>query len=851
MSREAAAQTVLTDVARVAADGFLTSEGLRGQEGLQGLSWSWDLDFEALLAAINEPAPWNSPPREAAESAHRADASVAAEEGAQAGPSSSAPTADRPASTAGADGVPAASDSAASDSAASDSAVSDGLASGDAGVGEGAGAAGADLGEADPAEADQAELMEAIEAGRARELPLAVIAGRIAESLPTGPDLAGWLAVGPVSQLEDGALAGVAASYRRMAAWAQAGELAAVAEMASRSAAADDKIGVDAGGRPARMPDEACAQVALALTMSQCGASWWTDLGITLTWRLAATGTALRAGEIDLPRARLIAEATALLSDDVARAVEARVLSAAGHQTTAQLRAALRRAVIAADPEGAERRRQEAERRAKVSLYPDEEGTASLAGYSLPGTRAAAAMARISALARAMKASGASGGIDLLRAQVFLGLLLGTLPYIPPAPDSPSDGSCPDGPDSGPGSGGTGSGGSSPDGPRSDDSRAGDPRISDPRTGCSSGGQPDGPSARPATGRAGDSRGPANDAGLAGRGPGGEGADEPDSGDRGIDQEADDPGPSGPSPDYDCGLDNEPPSGIGLHSSDDDDDGWSDLRPAPAWPEVTAFLRPAPPAMGGLQPSSGGLLDLTLPWTALAGDSTEPGYLSRIGPITPVQARHLADLAASDATVQWRVILTSPVGRALTVARIPQLVRAGPAEMIGPPGFPRGDPDSSLIGRVTLTVSEEALSRPPPQPLPAILTLALDVAARAAARAAEQAVADAIADGGCAHTEASLGYRPSPRLKERVSARDVTCRFPTCRQPVWRCDLDHSIPYDQGGRTCACNLGGLCRFHHQLKQHPDWQLTQLTPGQFQWTTPTGRTYATGPDSHSI
>ena len=38
-----------------------------------------------------------------------------------------------------------------------------------------------------------------------------------------------------------------------------------------------------------------------------------------------------------------------------------------------------------ADPQGAERRREEAERRAKVTLYPDAEGTASLAGYSLPG----------------------------------------------------------------------------------------------------------------------------------------------------------------------------------------------------------------------------------------------------------------------------------------------------------------------------------------------------------------------------------------------------------------------------------------------------------------------------------
>jgi hypothetical protein len=195
-----------------------------------------------------------------------------------------------------------------------------------------------------------------------------------------------------------------------------------IAELASRSAAADDRIRVDEQGRPARLPADACAEVSLALTMSQSTGSWWTDLGVTLRWRLAATGAALRAGTIDLGRARAIAEATALLDEETAREVEARVLAGAGAKTMAGLRAALRRAVIAADPQGAERRREEAERQAKVVMYPETEGTASLAGYSLPGVRAAAAMARITALAQALKASGAGGGIDLLRAQVFVGL---------------------------------------------------------------------------------------------------------------------------------------------------------------------------------------------------------------------------------------------------------------------------------------------------------------------------------------------------------------------------------------------------------------------------------------------
>jgi hypothetical protein len=113
------------------------------------------------------------------------------------------------------------------------------------------------------------------------------------------------------------------------------------------------------------------SEVSLALSMSHVGASWWAGLGVALQWRLAVTGAALAAGDIDVQRARLICEATAALEDDQARAVEARVLPDAGQQTTGQLRAALRRAVIVADPRGADDRRRDAELRADVRLYAD------------------------------------------------------------------------------------------------------------------------------------------------------------------------------------------------------------------------------------------------------------------------------------------------------------------------------------------------------------------------------------------------------------------------------------------------------------------------------------------------
>src|SRR6266566_3360908 len=238
---------------------------------------------------------------------------------------------------------------------------------------------------------------------------------------PAGSAAAGGCPPAPVPEMEAEAAA----------------ELAAVAQIASRSARADRRAGVDRAGRPGRVTADAAGQVALALALSPDGAAGWADLAVVLTWRLAATGAALAAGQIDLARARMIARMTAALSDAAARAVEAAVLGRAGWLTPGQLYAALRRAVLRADPQGAERRRRQAERNARVALYPEDEGTATLAGHGLPGVQAAAAMARITALAKAMQAAGASGRIDLVRAQVFAGLLLGTLPCIPPAPGAP------------------------------------------------------------------------------------------------------------------------------------------------------------------------------------------------------------------------------------------------------------------------------------------------------------------------------------------------------------------------------------------------------------------------------
>jgi hypothetical protein len=85
-------------------------------------------------------------------------------------------------------------------------------------------------------------------------------------------------------------------------------------------------------------------------------------------------------------------------------------------------------------------------------------------------------------------------------------------------------------------------------------------------------------------------------------------------------------------------------------------------------------------------------------------------------------------------------------------------------------------------------------------------------------------------------------YRPSAELAEYITARDRTCRFPTCNRAARNCDLDHAQPYHHGGETSAANTGALCRRNHRQKTHTDWQLHPHPDGSATFTSPTGHTY---------
>ncbi|OBI38457.1 HNH endonuclease signature motif containing protein [Mycobacterium colombiense] len=91
-------------------------------------------------------------------------------------------------------------------------------------------------------------------------------------------------------------------------------------------------------------------------------------------------------------------------------------------------------------------------------------------------------------------------------------------------------------------------------------------------------------------------------------------------------------------------------------------------------------------------------------------------------------------------------------------------------------------------------------------------------------------------------------YVPSKALADFVRCRDLTCRWPGCDCPATQCDLDHTIPYADGGPTHASNLECYCRTHHLVKTFWGWREQQLPDGTPILSSPAGRTYVTTPGS---
>ena len=214
-------------------------------------------------------------------------------------------------------------------------------------------------------------------------------------------------------------------------------------------------------------------------------------------------------------------------------------------------------------------------------------------------------------------------------------------------------------------------------------------------------------------------------------------------------------------------------------------------------------------------PSFAALVNITVPWSALAGESATPADVAAFGLVDGADARDLAAAAARDPRTRWCVTALHPDGTAAAHGCAPgQHPPPGTGSLTGTPG-----PDPPAV-----TSPRDWIGRLRIQMTP-------------------------IARSTCGHDHAEPGYRPSRKLQHLVRARNDRCTAPGCSRPAARCDLDHTIAWHVGGLTCECDLAPLCRRHHRCKQAEGWRLEQPEPGVLVWRTPAGRTYATSPTAY--
>jgi hypothetical protein len=224
-------------------------------------------------------------------------------------------------------------------------------------------------------------------------------------------------------------------------------------------------------------------------------------------------------------------------------------------------------------------------------------------------------------------------------------------------------------------------------------------------------------------------------------------------------------------------------------------------------------------ALGGA-PWLTGSVNLIMPLGTWLGASEAPGEVAGFGPVSADDARGLAAWLARRPDSGWCLTFTDSEGRAVAHgcarARRPDRNGNGAARAPGSP-----------------TESTDSETREPPRDWELTVTVR------------------SLAVSDCVHAREAPGYRPSTGLRHILNTRQRTCGFPGCRRPAFQCDLDHTVPYGRGGRTCECGLAPLCRRHHRAKQAQGWRLVQPEPGVLYWRLPHGRTYRVEPDPYPV
>jgi hypothetical protein len=590
----------------------------------------------------------------------------------------------------------------------------------------------------------------------------------------------------------DDELTGVLGRWAALESWAAAGKLGVIREMIRR-----ESPSLLSGGRHGDLPDawgESLGhELALALGLSVQSADATALLAWDLQARLPGVGAKLADGTLSYLKAMLITKELSVLSEDDAAKAEALVLGQlvlVPGMTPGQLARLAAQAAVTIDPDGAQRRREVAEKLdIRVRLWREQSGAAALAGRNLPADEALAAYASVNARTGQYKKSKAfpDASMDQLRAMAYLDLLNGV---------TASD------------------------------------RIANAQVNAAV----DGRGGEPAATRA-DS--PAREDEY-----GGEGSDEegPDGGG------PDDGGPGGLRPgDGPCGSGPVSDEHLGQPPRTDLVIPLLTLLGRAERPGESHGLGPLDPALcRDLAATAANSLrsEWCLTVTDVNGFAIAHGC-ARLG--VGDKATRKAWLRQAGVKTARLGALPSQVNLTISASALSSLAAEAGGWGFAPrdgTGMPvSGSPQGRNGGRPeTRGISPPATNSPTPIQLEDFGTWTLTLpGGRTLAVKIEP-----VPTYDCDHGHESHAYEANDTLRHLVQVRDGNCTFPPCSRHARETDFEHAIPHHKGGRTCACNAGARSRKCHRIKQSPGWDVTQPRPGWHRWTTPSGRVYTQEP-----
>jgi hypothetical protein len=627
--------------------------------------------------------------------------------------------------------------------------------------------------------------------------------------IPPGPALGAALArIDPTRLCGDHRVEVLCAQHRQLA-HEQARMLAALVHVGRATP------GV---GLCAAVSSWAAGEVAAALCWTARAADRELEFAETVVSGLPLVYAALLAGILDRDKARVFAELLVDLTPEQVERICRHLVSRAGGWTTGQLRARLLRDILDIDPDYASRRYRRAIRGRDVIGYLNAEGTITITGSGLPADQAAIALERVDVLARTIRRAGHPASLRRIRADVFLGLLDGSLHQLTesqivtvllthPRPEDTPTNHTPQ-----------------PGHPR----RAGQPTESDQT------GEPD------LVDESGETDEPyrAGEASQTGEPDPAHHIDEPGEHDKisehagigecggigrvgttlgdAVAEVAGEPGhahPTEPLPTPPVGPLPTPPTRA-LSTSP-----VGSVPAPPVEPSPVEWSSAVPTALRG--PRAG--VEIRVGLATLLGWDQRCGEVAGLGPVLPEEARALVAGQLQGAT--WRFAVTDEEGR-LVLAGVTRRRPALPAAQCG----------SCRGGVVELHLTATTLAQLAADPgrCGGWVRVITDIAAQYARK-------DAILAG--------LDHRPydrfaHPALARHIEVRDRTCCHPGCRRPAQRCHKDHTRDHAGGGTTTGENIGPLCVLHHSFKTKGWWRLSQPAPGWFRWVSPLGRTYRT-------